>query len=261
MGDLDISTEKAWVISIPQHLPHTGNHHGWGERSTYNKWESKENFIYTQHQRTDCNITANIHWESGSQIWRPSPHQTSHCMVQPQETTWRCTAHEQKIHSSQPPPHSWYDEAEVVNDRFLSVCSIHPSHLLWLHHAVRSLVGRCSSELRATFPMNVSYNVAICYLMLIISKKSSLLSHLWCVDLSPQSCWCLVCVRWCGVGIPQFFRRDFRSGQLSHTHSSRFMGMVRKISYLLQLSTLAYVQNLARAPIDAFPVDRCESTS
>ena len=28
---------------------------------------------------------------------------TSHSVVQPQETTWRCTAHKQEIHRSQPP--------------------------------------------------------------------------------------------------------------------------------------------------------------
>ena len=54
---------------------------------------------------------------------------------------------------------------------FLLVCSTPQHCLLWLHHAVRSLVGIYSSELRATFPINVSYHVAICFLMWGISKN------------------------------------------------------------------------------------------
>ena len=53
-----------------------------------------------------------------------------------------------------------------------------------------------------------------------------------------------------------FFRRDVRSAHISHTHSNRLIGMAIKISYLLRLSSLASVQNLARAPIDAFPAAR-----
>ena len=54
---------------------------------------------------------------------------------------------------------------------FLFVCSTPPRRLLRLHHTVRSLVGRWSSELRVTFPMNVSCRVAICFSMLGISKN------------------------------------------------------------------------------------------
>ena len=54
---------------------------------------------------------------------------------------------------------------------FLFVCSTPPRRRLWLHHAVSSLVGRWSSELRATFPMNFSYRFAICFSMLGISKN------------------------------------------------------------------------------------------
>ena len=61
---------------------------------------------------------------------------------------------------------------------FLFVCKTLPRHLLWLHHAVRSLLGRWLSELRATLPMNVSCIVAIYFLMQGISKNSSLLYHL-----------------------------------------------------------------------------------
>ena len=51
---------------------------------------------------------------------------------------------------------------------FLFVCSTPPCRLLWLHHAARSLVGGCSSELRVTLPMNVSCRVAIFSSMLSI---------------------------------------------------------------------------------------------
>ena len=54
---------------------------------------------------------------------------------------------------------------------FLFVCNTPPHRLLWLHHAVRSLVGRWSSELRVTFPMNVSCCVAIFSSMLSIPKN------------------------------------------------------------------------------------------
>ena len=55
---------------------------------------------------------------------------------------------------------------------FLFVRSTPPCRLLWSHHSVRSLVGRWSSELRATFPMNVGFHVAICFSMLGMLKKN-----------------------------------------------------------------------------------------
>ena len=105
LGALDIPSEKAWGISTPQHPTHTRHHNDWGEISTHHKWESKEGFFwYTQHRRTNFNTTANIHWESDTKFWQLSSHQSSHCMVQSPETTWRCTAHT-KIHSSKPLTH------------------------------------------------------------------------------------------------------------------------------------------------------------
>ena len=47
----------------------------------------------------------------------------------------------------------------------------------------------------------------------VYQKHSSLLSHLWFIDISSHSCWCLICVRCCGVGIPQAF-----SGGMSEAH-------------------------------------------
>ena len=44
-----------------------------------------------------------------------------------------------------------------------------------------------------------------------------------------------------------------RSAQISHFHSNILMGMVRKMRYMMKLSTLASVHNLARYPIDEFP--------
>ena len=97
LGASEIPPEKDWGISTPQNLTHTMNHHYWGERSTHNKWDSKEEMIwYNQYWRTYCNTTGNINWGSGTQLWQPSPDQNIHCMVQPQETMWRCTAHEKK---------------------------------------------------------------------------------------------------------------------------------------------------------------------
>ena len=54
---------------------------------------------------------------------------------------------------------------------FLFVWSMPSCHLLWLHHAVRSLVGSCSSELQTFFTMKVSFHIAIRCLMLGTSKN------------------------------------------------------------------------------------------
>ena len=48
----------------------------------------------------------------------------------------------------------------------LFLCSTPPRRFLWLHHAVIILVGRWSSELRATFPIKFRCRVAICFSML-----------------------------------------------------------------------------------------------
>ena len=42
-----------------------------------------------------------------------------------------------------------------------------------------------------------------------------------------------------------------RSSHISHPHTSKLIGMVRKMRYLLQFLTLAFVHNLERYPIDA----------
>ena len=140
---------------------------------------------------------------------------------------------------------------------FLLVYSTPPHHLLWLHHAVRSLVGRWSSELRGTFPIKFSCCVAICFSILGISNSFFLtVSFVMCwyftsFILVPNMCQMLRC-----RNTLIFFRRDLHISHLSHTHSNRLMGMARKIRYLLLLSTLSSVKNLARAPIDEFPYSR-----
>ena len=140
---------------------------------------------------------------------------------------------------------------------FLFVCSTPPRRRLWLHHAVRSLLERRLSELRATFPMKVSCHVEIFFSMLGISTHFLLtVSFVMCLYftsdmLMPDMCQMLLC-RHTSI----FFRRDVRSNQLSHPHSNRLAGMARKTRYLLRLSTLASAQNLERAPIDAFPDSR-----
>ena len=49
------------------------------------------------------------------------------------------------------------------------------------------------------------------------------------------------------------FWRDMRNAQISHPHMSRLVGMASKMRYFLRLSTLTYVQNFWRDPIDSFP--------
>ena len=134
---------------------------------------------------------------------------------------------------------------------FLFLCSTPPRCLLWLLHAVRIFVVRWSSELRTTFPINVSCRVAICFLMLVISKKSFL-------TVSFVICWYFTS----SILMPNmrrilqfsntssFFRRDVWIAQISYPHSNILMGIARKIRYLLQLSALASVYNLAKDPID-----------
>ena len=45
MSALDISPEKSWVIFTLQHQTHARHQNDWGERSTHQKWDSKENFF------------------------------------------------------------------------------------------------------------------------------------------------------------------------------------------------------------------------
>ena len=117
-------------------------------------------------------------------------------------------------------------------------------------------------DLISTFPIKVSCRVVVYFSILGILKNfffTVLFVMCWSFTsaiLMPNIIWML---RFSNTS--SFFRRDVRSPQLSHTHSNRFMGMARKIRYLLLLLTLASVQNLARAPIDAFPADRRTSMS
>ena len=145
---------------------------------------------------------------------------------------------------------------------FLLVCSTPPHHLLWLHHKVRSLVRRWSSDLCATFTRKVRCCIAICFLTLGISNSFFLIVLF-------VMCWSFTsviltrnmrCILRC-KNTSILFSRDIQSVQLSHTHSNILMGMARKIRYLLQLLTLDSIQNCERDPIDAFPSARRASTS
>ena len=53
---------------------------------------------------------------------------------------------------------------------FLFVYSTPPRRLLWLHNVMIILVGRWLEELRDTFSIKVICHVAICFLVLCISK-------------------------------------------------------------------------------------------
>ena len=144
----------------------------------------------------------------------------------------------------------------------LFVCSTPPLFLLWLHHAVIFLVGRWSSELRASLPMNVSYCIAICFLMLVISK-GFLFTVSFVMCWSPTSSVLMPNIRRmlrCENN-SSFFSRDVRSAQLSHPHGSILMGMATKIKYLLLLWIIASVQILARAPVASFLLARGASVS
>ena len=61
----------------------------------------------------------------------------------------------------------------------------------------------------------------------------------------PSMSWMLRCTKNSIIS-----RKDVRSAHLSHPCRIKLMGVERKIRHLLQFSTLASVQNLARAPID-----------
>ena len=137
---------------------------------------------------------------------------------------------------------------------FLFVCSTHPRRLLWLHHAVISMVGRWLSELRANFPIKVSCRVAIYYSMLGISNNVFLpVSFMMCWSFTSSILMPNMRRMLCCRNTSSFFRSDVQSDHLSHPHSNILMGMARNMRYLLWLLTLASVQNLVRAPIDAFP--------
>ena len=145
---------------------------------------------------------------------------------------------------------------------FLSVRSTPPRILLWLDSAVRSLVGRWSSELRATFPIKVSCCVAIYFLMIGISNNFFLI-------VSFVMCWSFAStilmpnmrrILRCG-NTSSCFWSDVRSTHISHPLSNILMGTARKMRYLLQFLTLASVNNLERSPIDAFTAVRRPSMS
>ena len=122
---------------------------------------------------------------------------------------------------------------------FFFMLSTTPLSLLWLHHAVRSLVGRWSSELCASFTMKVSCRYAIYFSMLGILKN-------FLLTVSFVMCWSYTVA----ILMPNMRR------MLWCRNTSIFF---KRVVRLLRLSTLAYVQNLRRAPIDAFPATRCAS--
>ena len=110
---------------------------------------------------------------------------------------------------------------------FLLVCSTPPNSLLWLHHVVISLVGRWSSDLRATFPIKFSCRVSIFFKMLGISNNFLLtVAFVMCWSftsaiLMPNMRRMLRC-----RNSSRFFRRDVRSAQLSRPHSNILMIML-----------------------------------
>ena len=141
---------------------------------------------------------------------------------------------------------------------YLFVYSKPPHRLLWFYHKVRRVWGIWSLELRATWPIKVSCRVAICFLMLGI-LKNFLLTVLFVMCWSFTSAILMPNMRrmlQCS-NTSSFFIRDAWISQFSHYYSNIFMGMARRLIYLLQFLTLGYVHNLARAPIDAFPDARC----
>ena len=116
----------------------------------------------------------------------------------------------------------------------------------------QSFVVKRSSELRATLPIKVGCNVTICFSILGILKNFVMCWCLISAILMPNMCEMLRCCN------NTFFKRsDVQNAQLSHPHINLLMGMARKTRYLLRLSKLASVKNLARSPIDDFTSARC----
>ena len=75
------------TLGIPksQHLTHTRHKYGWSKRTTHRKWDSEEdNLRYTQHQKTDRNMTDNLYRKSVTQLFQPSSDQNYHHVMQPQ---------------------------------------------------------------------------------------------------------------------------------------------------------------------------------
>ena len=141
---------------------------------------------------------------------------------------------------------------------FLFMCSTPLHRLLWLHHVVRSLVGRWSSELFATFSIKVRCRVAICISMLGILKNFFLTVSFvmyWYFTSSILMPY-MRQVLWCRNN-SSFFRRDVHSAQLSHPHSNLLMGMTKNMRYSLRLLTPTSVHNLAMSPLYEFSSARC----
>ena len=108
---------------------------------------------------------------------------------------------------------------------FLFMCSTPPRSILWLHHAVRILLGIWLSEFRATFTIKVSCRVAICFLMLGISN-----------NFFPTAIFVMCCYFTSVTLMPSMRRmvryrktsslkrRDTQSAHLSHPHKSILVG-------------------------------------
>ena len=123
-------------------------------------------------------------------------------------------------------------------------------------------MGGWSSELRATFPIKVRCRVAIYFLMLVISKNLFLtVSFVMCCSFNSSILMTSMLRMLQCRKTSSFFMRDVQSAQLSHPHSSKLMGMARKMRYLLQLSTLSSIHNLAMDPIDVLTDARRVSIS
>ena len=123
-------------------------------------------------------------------------------------------------------------------------------------------MGRWLSELYAIFLIKVSFRVEICFSMLIL-LNNFLLTISFVIRCSFNSAILMPSMRQmlqCR-NTSSLFLRDVWSAYLSHPHGNELIGIVRKMRYSLQLLTLASVQKLARAPIDAFLASRCVSMS
>ena len=137
-----------------------------------------------------------------------------------------------------------------------------PHFLLWLHHAVRSLVGSCKSELRTTFPIKVSWHFAIWFWMVGMLNNPLLTSALVIISSFTSDIFIfkiiltLLCRK-----TSNFESRYAQSAQIWPPQRSRLHGIDRKIRYLDLRSTEASSQKLNNTPMEVYTAAILMSTS
>ena len=133
---------------------------------------------------------------------------------------------------------------------FLWEWSTPTTHRLFLHHAISTFVGICSSDLWVTYLMKVSCRLATLFWIIGISKNLQqivsfmIISYLTCTIVTLSI---LLMLR--RRKTSSLLRSDTHRDQLSHSHNIRYTEMARNINYFLRRSMTFSFQKWFNSPI------------